>query len=71
MKMIDSTEIHAFLIGFFEAVCPLRPRSPITDQAEFKPDREYHYYLGGRAAGFVSLLIVIYRLFVKRGGQEK
>jgi len=57
-------EIHAFLIGFFEVLCPWKPRYPMTDQAEFKPDIEYHYYLAGRVAGFFSLMLIILGLAI-------
>jgi len=64
-RIISSEELHAFLIGLFEVLCPWKPRYPMTDQAEFKPDREYHYYLAGRAAGFFGLLLFIKHVIFK------
>jgi len=57
--MVTPDELHAFLIGFFEVLCPWK--------AEYKenlpPPRclkgEYHYYLAGRALGFPILLLIL------------
>jgi len=64
MIKLNSDELHAFAIGFFEVLCPWKPRCPMTAQAEFKPDREYHYYLAGRAAGFFSLMLIVLGLAI-------
>ena len=61
-------EVHAFAIGFFEGLNPLEPEIPITTKAEFNPDKEYHYYLGGRGLGFIALLIILRRLFIRKKG---
>jgi hypothetical protein len=53
---MNTEERHSFLIGLFETLCPWKPRYRITQEAEYKPDKEYHYYLGGRAVGFAALL---------------
>lgn len=63
-------EVHAFVIGLSEGLNPLEPEIPITDQAEFKPDKEYHYYLAGRGAGFVGLLLILKLLFLRKGGSK-
>jgi len=52
-------EVHAFALGLFEILCPWKPRHDLTDETEFKPFREYHYYLAGRAAGVPSLFLII------------
>ena len=63
---LTEDEIHAFAIGFFEVLCPWKPQHPMTAQAEFKPHREYHYYLAGRAVGIIGLLFLSI-LFLKCG----
>ncbi|GAI47389.1 unnamed protein product [marine sediment metagenome] len=52
-------ERHIFLIGFFETVCPWPPRQPLPDRYTFPFSKEYHYYLGGRWAGFIALLLIL------------
>jgi len=52
-------ERHIFLIGFFEVLCPWRPMVPMPKRYPFPIKSEYHYYLGGRAAGFITLLLII------------
>ncbi|GAI03670.1 unnamed protein product, partial [marine sediment metagenome] len=47
---MSSEEWHSFLIGLFEVLCPWPARYRITRQSDFKPFKEHHYYLGGRAA---------------------
>jgi len=59
MIIPTSVELHAFLIGFFEVLCPWKPQHQITDQAEYQPAKEYHYYLAGIAAGFISLALIL------------
>jgi len=61
MSTLFSTpaERHVFLIGFFETLCPWKPRIPMPERYPFPVKQEYHYYLGGRAAGFVSLLLIL------------
>jgi len=61
LKELFSTgeEWHAFLIGFFETLCPWSPKIPMPERYPFPVEQEYHYYLGGRAAGFVSLLLIL------------
>ena len=52
-------ELHAFLIGFCETLCPWKPRYSIHEESEYKPFREYHYYLAGRVVGFIILLLIL------------
>ena len=54
-----SDEPHAFLIGFFEILCPWKPQH--HDQGielRYIKD-EYHYYLAGRGIGFIILLLIL------------
>jgi len=53
-----SDEWHAFVIGFFEVICPLPPRVKI---APAKPEilKEYHYYMFGRGCGIGVWLILL------------
>lgn len=62
----NSDELHAFVIGFSEGLNPLTPEISITTRAEFNPDKEYHYYLAGRGIGFISLLLILKRLFIRK-----
>jgi len=52
-------EWHAFLIGFFEVLCPWRPRIPILLPSYQTVSGEYHYYLAGRGFGFPVLLLIL------------
>ena len=49
-------EWHAFLIGFFEVLCPWKPRYPLTTSTMGELLKEYHYYQAGRGLGFVALI---------------
>lgn len=60
--MSNPEEVHSFLLGFFEILCPWKPRYPMTSQAEFTPNKEYHYYLAGRALGFPLLVLILIAL---------
>jgi len=62
-------EFHAFIIGFFEVLCPWPPRvripSPSTGGGKGEGDNpseaiseEYHYYLFGRGAGVIAWIII-------------
>ena len=56
---ITCDELHAFLIGFFEVLCPWEARY-ISFSAPSSPSKgEEHYYLAGRALGFIALIWVI------------
>jgi len=60
------SERHAFVVGFFEVLCPWKPRVPISPDYPFDIKDEYHYYLAGRGAGFIALwcvLIVVALIF--------
>jgi hypothetical protein len=51
-----SEEFHAFLIGFFEILCPWPPRHSINSINPI--NSEYHYYLGGRAMAVLAWLAI-------------
>ena len=64
-----SEEFHAFLIGFFEVLCPwpswVRIPSPSTGEGKGEGDNpseaisnEHHYYLGGRAMAVLAWLAI-------------
>lgn len=59
LKELFSTggEWHAFLIGFFEVLCPWPPRIPVPSP-QSPVSTEYHYYLGGRASGVLAWLAI-------------
>jgi len=50
-------EWHAFVIGFFEVLCPWRPRIPVPSP-QSPVSTEYHYYLGGRASGVIAWIAI-------------
>ena len=52
-----SEEWHAFLIGFFEVLCPWPPRIPVPS-VSVSVTSEYHYYLGGRASGVLAWIAI-------------
>ena len=52
-----SEEWHAFLIGFFEVLCPWPPKIPVPSP-QSPVSTEYHYYLGGRASGVLAWLAI-------------
>jgi len=60
-KTIFSTwaEIHTFLIGLFEVLCPWPARNKLTGKRRTELLKEYHYYMAGRAAGFPVLLLIL------------
>jgi len=63
MNGLSQEEIHAFVIGLWEIMNPLDPKYPMNKEtAEFNTDREYHYYLGGRAAGFPLFCLEVFGL---------
>ena len=53
-----SEEWHAFIIGFFEVLCPLPARHPMNEDYFFHIEDEHHYYLGGRASGVLAWLAI-------------
>jgi len=59
MGRLTSDELHAFAIGFFEVLCPWKPRKSIEAAAPKCLEGEYHYYLAGRGTGFISLLLIL------------
>lgn len=52
-------EWHSFVIGWAEICCPWPPRFKITWRAEFKPYKEWHYYLFGRVMGLLTFVLVV------------
>lgn len=52
-------ERHVFLIGLFEVLCPWRAARAPSPKSEEEVDGEDHYYMGGRALGFVILLFTL------------
>jgi hypothetical protein len=52
-------EWHSFVIGFFEVLCPWKPRIKLLTSVNNYLQGEYHYYSAGRGAGFIALLCVI------------
>jgi len=52
-------ERHAFLIGLFEVLCPWRAARPPSPESRDEIDGEDHYYTGGRALGFIALLLIL------------
>jgi len=48
-------EFHAFVIGFFEVLCPWPPRYTLP-AAPYST--EYHYYLFGRGMAVMAWLII-------------
>jgi len=53
-------ERHAFLIGYFKSVCPWPAARPICKESAKEIRGEYHYYVGGRALGFIALLFILF-----------
>ena len=49
-------ELHAFVIGFFEVLCPWPPRCH-CEQSE-AISKEYHYYHFGRGMGIIAWIIL-------------
>jgi len=61
LKTLLSTpgEWHALVIGFFEVLCPWKPRIKLlTDDNNYLQGEE-HYYMAGRGAGFPVLLLIL------------
>ena len=52
-------EWHALAIGFFEVLCPWKPRYHSNTYIHTSIKSEYHYYLTGRGLGFISLLLIL------------
>lgn len=55
-------EIHAFVIGAAETFCPWKPTFHMSLEDPSPVKGEYHYYLAGRALGFIALLLIIIAL---------
>jgi len=59
--MNTTDELHSFVIGFFEVICPWRPSTDKEKCGEglLKAiSAEYHYYLFGRGMAVVAWLII-------------
>lgn len=52
-------EVHSFLIGLFEALCPWPARVWLSGQRLNELLDEYHYYMAGRGLGFMALLFLL------------
>ena len=60
--MITMDELHAFVIGFFEVLCPWKPFRSMPLEYPSPLMGEYHYYLAGRGIGFITLLLILIAL---------
>jgi len=58
MSNFTTNERHAFIIGLFEALCPwpahYKDNLPVPSPLK----GEEHYYLAGRASGFITLMLI-------------
>jgi len=65
--MINMDELHSFTVGFFEVLCPWKPRYDELLPMPKYLEKEVHYYLAGRGAGFIALLcvIIVFSLIMK------
>lgn len=52
-------EWHALVIGFFEVLCPWKPKLLICASYRKQLKGEYHYYMTGRGIGFPVLLLIL------------
>jgi len=52
-------ETHALVIGFFEVLCPWKAQYHDALPVPSPLKGEEHYYLGGRALGFITLLLIL------------
>ena len=57
-------EWHSFAIGFCEILCPWRPQVRAVGKDLDYIQGEYHYYLFGRALGFVALMVILTALSI-------
>ena len=60
--MIALDELHAFVIGFSETLCPWKARYACPMENSTILETEFHYYLAGRALGFPTLLLTLISL---------
>jgi hypothetical protein len=47
------------MVGLSEVLCPWAPRVKAEDRSLDYLQGEYHYYLFGRALGFIALVMTI------------
>ena len=55
----DYKEWHALVDGFCEALCFWPPHYGMSDTLLEDLEGEYHYYVTGRALGFLALIGII------------
>jgi len=60
LKELFSTgeEWHAFLVGFFEVLCPWPSSQPMQSKYYDSIAKEHHYYLAGRASGVLAWIAI-------------
>lgn len=59
--MDEPEELHAFVIGLCEIICPWPPYRTAMSEARAKEIQdEYHYYVLGRATGIYTWLVLAY-----------
>jgi len=51
-------EWHAFVEGFFEALCPWPARHQLSGELLTDLRGDHHYYMFGRAMGVIAWLII-------------
>jgi hypothetical protein len=57
--MNTTEEFHAFVVGFFEVLCPFPAKRPIISKELAEAiQSEYHYYLFGRGIGVIVWIII-------------
>jgi hypothetical protein len=56
---LTQDELHAFVIGFSETLCPWKPYYHNQVPVPSPLKGEYHYYLAGRGFGFIALLLIL------------
>jgi hypothetical protein len=52
-------EKHAFIVGLCESLHYKRCSLNVKAEATGYIDKEYHYYMFGRACGFIALLFIL------------
>jgi len=51
-------EWHAFLVGFFEILCPVPQRCHMAKDYFFHIENEHHYYLFGRGMAVLAWIAI-------------
>ena len=57
--MNDHREFHAWVEGFCEVFCFWRPRYEPSKELLEELREEHHYYVFGRASGFICLVLFL------------